>query len=288
LSSAPVHAIIFLRPGRQCIKSVTVSEFSELGENQVTWPFSRYVLAANHIPLTPGARVLHFGCGTGRHVTEWRAEGFDAVGVDRPIPALIEECRTARDGGHIFFSSASGDFPFKTSTFDFCTSTSVLEHVMEYDKPFSEIARVLKPGAYSLHVFPARWRPIEPHMFTPLGGRFQNPAILKIWASLGIRNSFQQGLGAAETAERNRIYSLSGINYPTAKQIEAAFRHHFHDVRFVERDFVVASKGVSRASRLAGAFIGIPGVEALYRGLHTRAVLAGTTGVLYPESPEIQ
>ena len=72
---------------------------------------------------------------------------------------------------------------------------------MDYDQAVSEIWRVLRrPGAWTLHIFPARWRPVEPHIFTPFGGRFQHPAVISLWAHLGIRNSFQKGLGAEETA----------------------------------------------------------------------------------------
>jgi ubiquinone/menaquinone biosynthesis C-methylase UbiE len=119
-------------------------------------------------------RLLDFGCGVGRHVREFRAHGYDAVGVDRPYEGLAEALEKLPDGGeNLFLTSPDGQFPFETATFDFCYSTSVFEHVMSYDKSLGEIARVLKRDAWTLHIFPSRWRPIEPHMFTPFGGRFQ-------------------------------------------------------------------------------------------------------------------
>lgn len=83
-----------------------------------------------------------------------------------------------------------GHFPFCEDSYDFCLSTSVFEHVTEYDKPISEISRVLRPGGWTLHVFPARWRPIEPHVFVPFGGRFQGPLLVFSLAKAGIRNDF--------------------------------------------------------------------------------------------------
>jgi hypothetical protein len=37
-----------------------------------------------------------------------------------------------------------------------------------------------RDGAWTLHIFPARWRPVEPHIFTPFGGRFQHPAVISL------------------------------------------------------------------------------------------------------------
>jgi SAM-dependent methyltransferase len=226
--------------------------------------------------LARGDRVLDFGCGSGRHVREFAAAGYEVTGVDRPVEQLAARWgdlpTDGREGLH--FSDAGGNFPFPSESFDFCYSTSVFEHVMNYDKPISEIARVLKPGAWTLHVFPARWRPVEPHIFTPFGGRFQHPALISLWARLGIRNSFQRGLSAAETAVRNVEYSRYGINYPTKREISQAFGRHFSRVEFVERDFVIATRNVSRASRLLAPVISWSVIESLYRGFHTRVVLA--------------
>src|SRR5918911_1736587 len=43
----------------------------------------------------------------------------------------------------------------------------------------------------------ARWRPIEPHMFVPLGGRFNSFQILGLWPPFGIFNGFLGPFGRA-------------------------------------------------------------------------------------------
>jgi hypothetical protein len=111
-------------------------------------------------------------------------------------------------------------------------------------------------------------------MFTPFGGRFQQRLLISLWAKLGIRNSFQKGMTAVETAARNHIYCQTGVNYPTRRQIEDSFSRHFQEVLFVEREFVFATREVSRASRLVAPLISLSGAEAVYRGFHTRVVLA--------------
>lgn len=250
-------------------------DVSEALGNQAMSSMCQAILASRG-GLARGDRVLDFGCGSGRHVREFAAAGYRVSGVDRPVEQLVARWEDLSAGRreHLHFSDAGGNFPFPSESFDFCYSTSVLEHVMDYDKPIREIARVLKPGSWTLHIFPARWRPVEPHIFTPFGGRFQQSALISLWAKLGIRNSFQRGLSAAETAARNVEYSRSGINYPTKQEIARAFGRHFSRVEFVERDFVEATREVSRVSGLLAPVISWPVVESLYRGFHTRVVLA--------------
>lgn len=72
----------------------------------------------------------------------------------------------------------------------------------------------------------------------------------------------------------NTGYASTGINSPTARQIEQAFRAHFSEFHFVEDAFIEATCAVSRASKLAAPLLALPGAQAAYRGLHTRVVLA--------------
>jgi hypothetical protein len=95
-----------------------------------------------------------------------------------------------------------------------------------------------------------------------------------LWAHLGIRNSFQRGLRAKETAARNLTYSREGINYPPKREIVRAFSRYFDHVEFIERELVAATREVSRLSGLLDPVISWPGVEALYRDFHTRVLLA--------------
>ena len=71
--------------------------------------------------------------------------------------------------------------PFADNTFDFVFSDQVLEHVQDHNLAFAEIARVMKPGGISLHIFPARLKPTEAHVFVPLGGVMQS----RWWLTFG-------------------------------------------------------------------------------------------------------
>ena len=119
-----------------------------------------------------GAKVLDLGCGSGDLVRVLRQEGLDAYGCDFADTAGSD--LSSQDLGELLRPIPSGAYriPFEDSEFDYVISSQVLEHVIDYPGTFAEILRILKPGGVSLHVFPPRHVPIEPHVFVP---RFGHP-----------------------------------------------------------------------------------------------------------------
>lgn len=248
-----------------------------MNEPELPPPSQRVVSIFEHIaratghPLRPGIDVLDFGAGAGRHVTEFRAAGYEALGVDQQFTSHSSGLASER----FLHLVAAPDYvlPFDADSFDLVYSTSVMEHVVDPGRALAEIARVLRPDGISIHCFPSRWRPIEPHMYTPLGGRFNSYALCALWARLGIRNSHQKGLPAREVALRNAQYANTGISYPTAREWRLRSIPMFAEVRWAETAYIEATKPVSAVSRLVARAIAIAGVEALYRGVHTRVLV---------------
>jgi SAM-dependent methyltransferase len=247
------------------------------GERILPPPAQRVVPIFEHIaraaggPLTESTRVLDFGAGAGRHVAEVREAGYDAWGVDQQFAS--HEAGSVETEYLRRVDPPDYRLPFEAASFDFVYSTSVMEHVLDPGGALAEIARVLRPGGLSIHVFPARWRPIEPHMYVPFGGRFQSFGLMRLWALLGIRNGHQRGLSATETALRNTQYAKTGISYPTAAEWRMRAESLFTSVGWAEREYVRASREISRVSRRAAPVIGLPGAETLYRTLHTRVLV---------------
>ncbi len=206
----------------------------------------RAILETLHGPLVPGARVLDFGCGDGRSVRAWRELGFDATGCDVVLheDAASREMRNA--GLLLPISLSPYRLPFADRSFDVVVSNEVFEHVQDYAGAIDEVHRVLRPGGFSLHMFPARWAPIEPHVHVPLAGVFRSRPWLMLWALLGVRNAFQKGRPAREVAAANFSYLRAHTNYLSTAQIRAQFERCFGDVRFVEHVFLrhsVSAKG---------------------------------------------
>jgi SAM-dependent methyltransferase len=242
----------------------------ELSADQRIVRMTRNILEDHGFSLSNRHTILDFGCGSGRHVYEFRDGGFTAFGFDEGQYLVL---RDPADLSFFRFSEGGRNYrvPYEDSTFDLVYSTSVLEHVLDFDAVLSEIGRVLKPDGVSLNYFPSRCRPIEPHIFVPFAGVFQNYYYFLFWAALGIRNSFQRGKGCREVATRNLEYSKTGIRYLRKGEIAASAHRYFKQVHFVEDSYMKHCPG--RSGSLYPLAKVLPGFKYLYAALHTRALL---------------
>lgn len=246
-----------------------------LDEQQRVVSLNKFILQRYGIVLNKNANILDFGCGAGRHTYEYLDAGYDrVVGFDVQNYVRLRE---QTDSEHFCFSETDGSYriPFPDNYFDFITSTSVFEHVFNQGEVIAEIARVLKPDGATLHVFPSRWRPVEPHIFVPFGGAIQTRCWLSFWAHMSIRNGFQRDLSVQETVSRNVAYCETGICYPDFDTIDSLWRNEFSSVDYSERAFLEGARHVSTVSRLVCPLIkAVPVLLRLYRFAHTRVVLA--------------
>jgi SAM-dependent methyltransferase len=189
-----------------------------------SWDIRQIALCeAKGIPVHKEARIVDYGCGAGRRVYELLEAGYEnAVGYD--VLDYLELRNPAdRDRFHI---APDGHIPLPDGSVDFLFSDQVFEHVLDQPLAWQEIVRVLKPGGASVHVIPAKWQVIEPHIKVPFGGLrpFKRYGYYLLWAILGIRNEFQQGLSPSEVARRNYEYAHAGLNYWSSRQ----YRRLFH------------------------------------------------------------
>ena len=109
-----------------------------------------------------------------------------------------------------------------------------------------EVARVGAPGSKGLHIFPARWRPVEVHMKVPLvhwlpkgrGRRIALHAVL----GLGGGASYFDHLALADRVEVFARYADTETFYRPLSTITAAFarRGMQVDVRGPSRDRVAS------------------------------------------------
>lgn len=122
---------------------------------EAAWPLVDQVRAR----LPGGARVLDVGCGYGSFVTEARAVGLDARGVDT-AEFEIEFARgrlAERQPGSPDDAFVIGDgqrLPFETSSFDAVTMWNVIEHVPDTASLLAEIDRVLVGGGWLFAIAP--------------------------------------------------------------------------------------------------------------------------------------
>lgn len=192
---------------------------------------------------------LDFGCGAGGLVGEMLARGYDAYGCDIQgtwtAPPVVAPERVR------FIQTQPYRLPYDDNSFDVITSTSVLEHAQNKVECLREIHRVLKPLGYAMHLLPSKWYlPSEPHIFVPLAN-FLWPNVplwwLKLWAWLGVRNSYQVGMPWRHVAELNHEYCQRGISYWTHAQLRRASLEVFGDFHLATDYYIERANGAAAA-----------------------------------------
>lgn len=186
--------------------------------------------------LSNDSLILDFGCGNGENVQLFREAGFNAFGCD--INFKDSDNKTTRDliDNNVIklIDTDNYTLPFKDNTFDYIFSNMVFEHVQDYTSSIYELSRVLKPSGFCMHVFASRNTPIEPHVKVPLATIIRSYYWLYFWAAMGIRNKFQNGLTAGETAKHNLNYLNNETKYFSEKVIIKYFKTSFENAYFIE------------------------------------------------------
>jgi SAM-dependent methyltransferase len=100
------------------------------------------------LDLRPGAAILDIGAAQGIHVAALQEAGFDAVGVE-PWPQAVaasQEIAALTEQRVRVVEGVAESLPFEAERFDLVIALSVIEHVADPRRVFSEAFRVLAPG----------------------------------------------------------------------------------------------------------------------------------------------
>jgi SAM-dependent methyltransferase len=180
-----------------------------------------------------GVRVLDVGCGRGSRVAWLLERGWDAWGTDVEPSYLGAGERFFRERGwgtERLKLTNGKSLPFDAASFDVVLSDQVIEHVRDLDAFVAGISRVSRRDGYGLHVFPATWRPVEPHLRQPFvhwfpKGPLRHAAIVTaVKTGLGVRH-----FAALDVRERVRIYEAFSVDetfYRSRRAIAQAFQEH--------------------------------------------------------------
>lgn len=136
--------------------------------------------------LTPSARLLDVGCGTGRHLLELSRSPGSFVGLDMSLDDLRGMrylfMLTERERPVLATASpvqgAGERLPFVDETFDYVICTETLEHVRDDRVVARELVRVLRPGGVLAVSVPDErserllWR-FSPHYRNTPGGHIR-------------------------------------------------------------------------------------------------------------------
>jgi SAM-dependent methyltransferase len=221
--------------------SVGAQKVSNGGSYSRQWHQLLILADAGH-SLPQGARVLDFGCGEGASVRALRSLGFDALGCDVVLRDTVAAKELARSGLIHAIQMHPYRLPYDDGIFDAVFSDQVFEHVRNYPETIDELCRVMKPGGISLHIFPSRWRIIEPHVFVPFGTWCRNRMWLSLWAIFGIRNEFQTNKSIRKVVDENSRYLAENTNYLPRRIVIMHFKRIFRDASFREDLFLKYSR----------------------------------------------
>jgi len=197
-------------------------------------------------------------------------DGYNAFGCDIAFKEGPNVAHLSGTGHIRLVDKTTYRLPFDNGIFDVVISDQVFEHVQDYKAALREICRVLRPDGISVHFFPSRYIPIEPHVHVPFASIIQSYPWLRLWAGLGIRSPTQRGLTATEVAKKNYTYLTTSTNYLPRKKIVEEFSHFFNKVAFAEQFFLKYSRRGQLIYKLSSI---VPFIPAVYSTLGSRVVV---------------
>ena len=122
---------------------------------------NRYPIPDLPLPGGHGRRLLDVGCSWGRWSLAAGAAGYDTVGIDPSLGAVMAARRVARQLGspNRYLVGDARHLPFAAGTFDVVFSYSVIQHFSESDaeQAVAEIGRLLRPGGTAKVQMPTRF-----------------------------------------------------------------------------------------------------------------------------------
>jgi len=206
-------------------------------------PWEKELLAKAGCSASTDSVMLDFGCGVGECVDQFRKAGYPIFGCDIAFPDDPDSrLKSYQEQGIIRkIENHPYHIPFEDNFFDIVFSNQVFEHVMDYPSTLAEINRILKADGMSVHVFPGCWKIKESHVYVPFSSVIKSFWWLYFWAWRGIRNEYQQGLSARETAESNYRYLHQQTNYLPRRKIRKYVTQYFDYCRFVEEAYFYIS-----------------------------------------------
>jgi SAM-dependent methyltransferase len=119
-------------------------------------------LQANLAELNPGVAFEVHGFDVHDSLTE-HAPSAEVVTAN-----LVELFPDESWEERVRYVSVADQWPYPNDDFDVVVSNTVIEHVADLDFFLGELARTMKPGSFSVHVFPLRRVLYEWHLKMPL------------------------------------------------------------------------------------------------------------------------
>jgi SAM-dependent methyltransferase len=161
-----------------------------------------YPIPELRLPRAQGKRLLDVGCSWGRWSIAAARKGYDVVGVDPSLGALLAAKRAARALGvePRFVCADARYLPFPAGTFNVTFSYSVLQHFSKSDARLALAAMrsVLAPGGSAFVQMPNQIGVRCLYHQARRGFREAVDFEVRYWSAGELKRSFEQIFGQAE------------------------------------------------------------------------------------------
>ncbi len=150
----------------------------------------------DRIDIRAARRYLDIGCGVGAAASEIAGRyGLDVTGIDVD-PGQIEVARAAHPRLRFMVMDAA-KLQFHDAEFDIVATSMVMHHMPGWERAFSEMIRVLRPGGYLIYsdfVFPS-WLAAAGRRIIPFAGFPSVKPIESLASGAGLTKVYQSRAG---------------------------------------------------------------------------------------------
>jgi SAM-dependent methyltransferase/uncharacterized protein YbaR (Trm112 family) len=164
ISEAEKQGVIELARRRDGIDPVVahlVAATNGLMYKHLIGGLKQYPIPQISMPAGRGRRLLDVGCSWGRWSIAAARNGYEAVGIDPSLGAIMAARRVAKNLGldNRYVVADARHLPFPQRSFDAAYSYSVLQHMHPADATgaIREMGRVLKPGGVARVQMPTKF-----------------------------------------------------------------------------------------------------------------------------------
>ncbi|MEJ5310878.1 MAG: methyltransferase domain-containing protein [Anaerolineae bacterium] len=160
---------------------------------------SRYPIPELRLPQSSGEMFLDIGCNWGRWCVAAARKGYNPVGIDPAIEAIIAARKVSRQlGVQGRYAVADARYlPFAPHTFDTAFSYSVLQHFSKENArlALAEVSRVLKQDGLSLIQMPNAYGVRSLYYQVKRGFREGQDFDVRYWTPSELKTTFSKIIG---------------------------------------------------------------------------------------------
>jgi SAM-dependent methyltransferase len=214
-----------------------VAATNGLGYIHLIGKLQEYPIPEIRLPDGNGKLLLDIGCSWGRWVAAAARKGYNAIGIDPSLGAVMAARRMTRELGleARFIVGDARHLPLRAGLFDTVFSYSVIQHfsVADATRTFGHVGRVLKPGANCMIQMPAKYGARCLYNQARRGFRETKGFEVRYWTLRDLKRVFENKIGPVKFS----VDCFFGIGWQAsdARFMPASFRLIISASEFLRR-----------------------------------------------------